>query len=217
MPTTVRFDNEWFQILRDLDEIKLKSKTIEREFIRIASEGILQVIIDNTPKNTGDLARSWRVVDKSQKSFVIGTDLHDQFLQVVNGTRPQTIIAKSGKAMHFFIGSEEFFRSRVDIRGVTENPFHEPIVKAMNIMMERLIMSLMKQHWKFFKKLQNAPRITKVNLSKTVGLTGTKRNTRRGRGGGIQKAKTGRKSFKRTLSRRRRTGSFITSSKTKVR
>ena len=118
--------------------------------------------------------------------------------------------------MHFFIGGEEFFRTRVDIRGVPENPFLEPITKAMNLMMEALMLSLIQQNVKLFSGIK-VPRVTKYNLSKTVGLTGTKRNTRRGRGSGIQKAKTGRKSFKRTLSRRRRTGSFLTSQKTKVK
>jgi len=214
--SSVSFDNNFWKQVAELKEVKLKSKRIENDFIDIAAEGILRVVIENTPKNTGDLAKSWKITGKTGNSFTIGTDLHDQFLQVTNGTVAQTIIAKNAKAMHFFIGGEEFFRTRVDIRGVIENPFIEPIAKAMNIMMEALMLSLIKQHTKLFSGIQ-AKKITKFNLSKTVGLTGTKRNTRRGRGGSIQKAKTGRKSFKRTLSRRRRTGGFLTSQKTKVK
>lgn len=215
MSNSIEFDSEWFKIINDINSLTTTGKNLEREFIEIASHGILQVIKENTPSNTGEFANSWKVFEKSAKFFVIGTDMQDLFNQVVNGVKPQTIFAKNGKAMHFFIGGEEFFRSKIETRGTSGNPYLEPIVKAMDIMLENLILSLVKKHWRVFKKIR-AKEITKFNLSKTVGLTGTKRNTRRGRGGGIQKAKTGRKSFKRTLSRRRRTGRFITTKKTTV-
>jgi len=215
MPTTIEFDTEWYKIIRDIESLKSTGSVLEREFIDIASHGILQVIKENTPRNTGDFANSWQVFQKSSKFFVIGTDMQDLFNQVVNGVRPQTIFAKNGKAMHFFIGGEEFFRSRIEVRGTSANPYMEPITKAMDIMIEKLILSLVKKHWRIFKQIRT-PNVTKVNLSKTVGLTGTKRNTRRGRGGGVQKAKTGRKSFKRTLSRRRRSGKFLTTKNAKV-
>jgi len=216
MPTTIEFDSEWFRIIKDIESLKTSGIQLEHDFVDIASHGILQVMRENSPRNTGDFANSWRISEKQAKFFVVSSDLPDLFTQIVEGTKPQTIFAKNGKAMHFFIGGEEFFRAKVDVKGVAKNPYHEPIIKAMDIMIEKLILSLVKRHWKIFKTMR-VKNITKVNLSKTVGLTGTKRSARRGRGGGIQKAKTGRKSFKRTLSRRRRTGSFLTKKKAEVR
>jgi len=219
MPKTVSvsFDQGWRNILKDLKQIKVGSKKINKEYIDIASQGIVQVMKENTPSSSGELANSWRVMNRGSNSFVIGTDLLDNFLQLVNGVRAQTIFAKNGKAMHFFIGGEEFFRSRIQTRGTPSNPYHEPIIRAMDEMLYTLTLSLMQQNWRIMNMFPKGKKITKFNLSKTVGLTGTNMNKRRGRGGGIQKAKTGRKSFKRTLSRRRRTGKFITSKKTKVK
>jgi len=213
----VTFDKEWYNIKRDLRQIKVGSKNINKQYIDIASHGIVQVMKENTPTNTGELANSWRVMNKGSDSFVVGTELVDNFLQLVNGVRAQTIFAKNGKAMHFFIGGEEFFRSRIQTRQTPSNPYHEPIIAAMDEMLFTLTMSLMEQNWRIMKDVIKVQKVTKFNLSKIVGLTGTKVNKRRGRGGGLQKAKTGRKSFKRTLSRRRRTGKFITSKKTTVK
>lgn len=216
MPATVTFDSEWYRILSDLRTVKLKADTLERDFIDIASQGIILVLKENTPKNTGDAANSWKIFSKGKGYFIVGSDMPDLMIQLTEGVRAQTIFAKNGKAMHFFIGGEEFFRQKIETRGTIGDEFIEPIVKAMDIMIQVLLLSLMQKHWKIFKDIGAKRGITAINLSKTVGLTGTKRNARRGRGGGIQKAKTGRKSFKRTLSRRRRTGNFLTSKKAVV-
>ena len=50
------------------------------------------------------------------------------------------------------------------------------------------------------------------NIAKTVGLTGTKVSSLRGRGKiTMVRGRTGRKQFKRRLGRRRRTGQWIKS------
>ncbi len=210
MVTTVTFDQQWHRILADLRSVKLNKAKLEKEFIDIASEGIILVLRENTPKSSGDAANSWKIFSKGKGTFTVGSDMPDLMQQLTEGVRPQTIFAKNGKAMHFFIGGEEFFRQRVETRGTVGDDFITPIVTAMDKMIQVLLLSLIQKHWRIFKDIKVQRGITKFNLSKTVGLTGTKRNSRRGRGGGIQKAKTGRKSFKRTLSRRRRTGKFVT-------
>lgn len=215
MASSVTFDSNWHKIIRDIQSLETTGRKLQRDFIDIASYGIVQVLKENTPSDSGELANSWKVFEKSLKYFVVGTDLTDKFLAVVNGTKPTMVVAKNAKAMHFFIDGEEFFRIRVNLKGSGAVDFVSPIARAMDEMIEVLILSLVKRHWKIFKDI-SAPNVTKVNLSKTVGLTGTKINKRRGRGGGVQKAKTGRKSFKRTLSRRRRTGKFITSKNAKL-
>jgi hypothetical protein len=221
MVTTIEFDKVWYQTIKDIESIKTSHRKISKEFLDIAGHGLIQILKENTPVKDGELRDSWKVFEKNVKFIIVGTDLVDRFTQVVHGTRPRHIVAKNGKAMHFFIGNQEFFRAEVDSAGSSPNPFYEPLVKGMDIMLEKLILSGIKKDWKIFKGI-NTPNVTKANstkffnISKTIGLGSTKRNTRRGRGGGVQRAKTGRKSFKRTLSRRRRTGKFITSKNTKV-
>ena len=61
MPRTISVDNNFHKQVKELGELKLKSKTIQKQFIDIAAEGILRVVIENTPSNTGDLAKSWRI------------------------------------------------------------------------------------------------------------------------------------------------------------
>ena len=214
----VQFDAQWYDIINDIESLGDVEFKVTKEFLDIASIGLLTVLKENTPVKTGDLRDSWKVFEKNVKFIIVGTDLTEAYSRVVNGMRPQTIYAKNGKALHYFIGNKEFFRVSVDVAGSRPDPFVEPLVKAMDIMLEKLILSQIKKYSKIFNGIQ-AQNVTKVNINniaKTVGLTGTKRNTRRGRGTGMQRAKTGRKSFKRTLSRRRRTGKFITSKNVKA-
>ena len=216
---TITFDQQWNQIIRDIESLGKVEAKVTTEFLEIASIGLLAILKENTPVKSGDLRDSWKVFEKTFKFIVVGTDLTEAYSRVVNGMRPQSIRAKNGKALHFFIGNQEYFRVAVETAGSRPNPFVEPLMKAMDIMLEKLILSEIKDNAKIFKDINNVEKVTKVNINnvaKTVGLTGTKRNTRRGRGTGLQRAKTGRKSFKRTLSRRRRTGKFITSKSTKV-
>lgn len=215
---TIQFDVEWYNIIKDIQSLKKTGMRITNEFLEIASIGLLAILKENTPVKDGDLRDSWKVFEKTTKFIIVGTDMTEAYSRVVNGMRPQTIYAKNGKALHYFIGNKEFFRVSVDVAGSRPNPFVEPLVKAMDIMLEKLILSQIKKNARIFKGIQaeNIGRANIVNIAKTVGLTGTHRNTRRGRGTGLQRAKTGRKSFKRTLSRRRRTGKFITSKNTKV-
>lgn len=211
-------------MIRDMEKSIRSGNDYKREFVDLLSEGLLRICKELSPIKDGELRASWQVFTKTLHEVVIGTDLVDAYSRIVNGMKPQVIYAKNAKAMHFFIGNKEFFRQKVDINGTPPDNFLQPLLdKAVDKVIEELSVALMPKHLPFFKGMKPAPKrgmISKhglqTNLSRTVGLTGTKRNTRRGRGGGVQRAKTGRKSFKRTLSRRRRTGKFITSKNTKV-
>ena len=106
MASTIQFDKEWHRIKADLQSVKLNKKTLEKEFIDIASEGIVLVLKENTPKSSGDAANSWKVFEKARKYFIVGSDMPDLMVQLTEGVRSQTIFAKNGKAMHFFIGNK---------------------------------------------------------------------------------------------------------------
>ena len=224
MTETWTFDRHWYKMLRDMKQTIRNEDTYKKDFVELLSQGLLKICKDVSPIKDGQLRDSWQIFTKSLDEIVIGTDLVDAYSRIVQGMRPQVIVAKNAKAMHFIIGNKEYFRQKVEIRGTAPNNFLQPLLdKAVDKVISELTLSLMVKHMPFFSnnmtptpKNINTKWGLNANLSKTVGLTGTKRNTRRGRGTGLQKAKTGRKSFRRTLSRRRRTGKFITSKNVKV-
>ena len=211
-------------MIKDMENSIRNSDDYQREFVDLLSQGLLKICKDLSPVKDGQLRDSWQISKKSLKEIIIETDMVDAYSRIVEGMRPQVIYAKNAKAMHYFIGNKEFFRQKVEILGSPKNDFLQPVLdKAVDKVIHDLSLALIPKHNKFFAKSMSPsqPRtghkkFVNSNLSKAVGLTGTKRNTRRGRGSGMQRAKTGRKSFKRTLSRRRRTGKFITSKNTSV-
>lgn len=222
---SIQFDRHWKQMIKDMEMSIRNSNNYKREFIDLLAQGLLKVCKDLSPVKDGQLRDSWQVTTKSMKQIIIETDMVDSYGRITQGMRPQTIVAKNGKAMHYFIGNKEFFRQKVEILGTPKNEFLQVILdKAVDKVIHDLGIALMVKHRPFFKKSFSPTQSSRTgtkrhvnsNLSKAVGLTGTKRNTRRGRGGGVQRAKTGRKSFKRTLSRRRRTGNFITTKEVKM-
>jgi hypothetical protein len=222
---SIQFDRHWKQMIKDMELSIRNSNNYKREFIDLLAQGLLKVCKDLSPVKDGQLRDSWQVTTKSMKQIIIETDMVDSYGRITQGMRPQTIVAKNGKAMHYYIGNKEFFRQKVEILGTPKNEFLQVILdKAVDKVIHDLGIALMVKHRPFFKKSFSPTQSSRTgtkrhvnsNLSKAVGLTGTKRNTRRGRGGGVQRAKTGRKSFKRTLSRRRRTGAFITTKEVKL-
>ena len=217
MIKSVVFDNQWKKMIRDMQQSIKNGDRYRQEFVDLLSKGLLDYIKDLSPVDSGELRDSWKIFEKTTDKIIIGTDNPEAYERVTVGVNARTIVAKSGKAMHFFIGGEEFFRSTVDIKASDANRFLQTLLtKAVDKAILDLSMALTLKHAPITRAGKAAPKIRQVNLSKTVGMTGTKRNTRRGRGGGVQKAKTGRKTFKRTLSRRRRTGKFITRKNVKV-
>jgi hypothetical protein len=212
-------------MIKDMEMSIRNSNNYKKEFIDLLARGLLKVVKDLTPVKDGQLRDSWQISEQSMKAIIIETDMVDAYGRITLGMRPQTIVAKNGKAMHYYIGNKEFFRQKVEILGTPKDEFLQKILdKAVDQVILDLGIALMVKHKPFFKKSfsptkssrTGTKRFINSNLSKAVGLTGTKRNSRRGRGGGIQRAKTGRKSFKRTLSRRRRTGKFITTKEVKM-
>jgi hypothetical protein len=214
---SVIFDNQWKRMIRDMEKSVKSGDKYRTEFVDLLSKGLLVFIKELTPVDSGELRDSWKIFSKSLSEIIIGTDNPEAYRRVSEGVNARTIYAKNGKAMHFFIGGKEFFRQKVDIKGSDANKYLQVLLsKAVDKAILDLSLALTLKHAPITRAGKAPKQIKHINLSKTVGMTGTKRNTRRGRGSGIQKAKTGRKTFKRTLSRRRRTGKFITRKEVKV-
>jgi len=218
----ITFNSGWRLLQQDLTHAIQHSGDWKKEFATILSDALLQLVKSITPVDSGELEESWKIRSATIHRIIIGSDNPETVSRIISGIRAQTIVSKNGKAMHFFMNGEEFFRSKVETKGVRPDNFLETLVqKRVNRLIRSLATVLVIENNRMLKgRMKGGKRFNKKyissNLSKTTGLTDTRRNNRRGRGGGIQKAKTGRKSFRRVLSRRRRTGTYITSKKVKV-
>tara|TARA_R110000803_G_scaffold210531_3_gene282563 strand:- start:105 stop:776 length:672 start_codon:yes stop_codon:yes gene_type:complete len=213
------FDAGWYKMINDMEASIRGTQKYKQEIVNLLAEGLLKIVKEITPADSGELRDAWKIFTKTLNRIVIGNETPDALERMVKGVRARTITVKNGKSMHFFIGGQEFFRQKVDIKGTLPDDFLQVLLeKAVDQAIADLLLALLPKYIPILKgNMIPKPRdIKRLNLSKTVGLTGAKRNNRRGRGGGIQKAKTGRKTFRRTLSRRRRTGAYITSKKVKV-
>ena len=213
------FDAGWYKMISDMDASVRGTQRYRQAVVDLLAEGILRLVKEITPVDSGELRDAWKIFTKNINRIVIGNETPDALERIANGIRARISVAPEGKFYHFYIGGEEIWSQKVEHKRVLPNEFLQVLVeKAVDKAIADLLLALLHRHIPILKgNMTPTPReIKRLNLSKTVGLTGAKRNNRRGRGGGIQKAKTGRKSFRRTLSRRRRTGTYITSKKVKV-
>jgi len=189
-----------------------KSSTLQADFLRVVEKVVLKIIRDHSPSVT--LGESFKVVARGTNYTEIDTDLPELFFSIVNATRPHEIIAgtKSGaKTLHYLVGGQDFFSVRVFHPGTRGNPFIVPILNVLDKLLMELMKRLIAVHYKPFKHIrQQATRHGIGNISRTVGLTGTKLSRNRGRGKiSLVRQRTGRRQFKRRLGRRRRSGRFI--------
>ena len=185
-----------------------KAKTqYEKEYLKILENLTLKMIKQAAPKDTGEYANSWTVVQRGAKFIVIDTSMPDLFNWLENGTRPHKIRAKSTD----FLSFGGIFRKEVDHMGTQPQPHIIHVVDQLDKIMKDVMHVQMKKHYRLFNHISTTGGVPKTsNLTKTVGLTGTKVSSLRGRGKiTMVRARTGRKQFKRRLGRRRRTGQWI--------
>ena len=179
----------------------------EKEYLKILENLTLRMIRQAAPKDTGDYANSWSVVQRGSKFIIIDTSQPVLFNWLENGTKPHTIRAK--QADYLFFGG--VFRKQVEHMGTRPRPHIIDVVKELDNIMRDVMKTQMKNHYKLFNHITARSGVPSTsNITKTVGLTGTKVSSLRGRGKiTMVRGRTGRKQFKRRLGRRRRTGQWI--------
>ena len=196
-----------------IEEYKTKLKSLANartryttEYLKIMGDLTLKMIKQAAPRDTGEYANSWKIIKRSSKFIIIDTDMPGLFQWLENGTQPHEIRPIKAKALMTPFG----FVKRVLHTGTQPQPHIIHVVNQLDKIMKDVMRSQMKKHNKLFRHV-TAPGIARTsNLTKTVGLTGTKVSSLRGRGKiSMVRARTGRLQFKRRLGRRRRTGSWI--------
>lgn len=75
---------------------------------------------------TGNLRRAVFQTMLGPLTALVGVGREAPYARFVNdGTQPHEIVARKAKALHFFVGGQEFFRKRVHHPGITARKFME--------------------------------------------------------------------------------------------
>jgi hypothetical protein len=147
MPAIITFEMRGIQELQDrlnrgdtIMKISLNDglRAIGRLFVPTKGTGPLA---DETPKRTGKLARStfFRITEKELQELIIlqpaqtpeeyGAMFYGWFVR--EGTEPHEIRPRLAKALHFFIGEDEIFATRVNHPGTKANPYHVRVLERL--------------------------------------------------------------------------------------
>jgi len=184
-----------------------KARTkFHKEYLDVIGDLTLKMIRQAAPKKTGAYANSWSIVRRSEKFIIIDTSDPDLFNYLENGVLQSEgrFVAALGKRL---ITTEKDIGTHP---GTIKRPHIIFVQRQLDKVMKDVMRSQMKKHNKLFNHIQGSGVPRNSNLTKTVGLTGTKVSSLRGRGKiSMVRARTGRKQFKRRLGRRRRTGQWI--------
>lgn len=197
------------QVINDFNSFGFSGRRVPQRYVDLISNSVLKLLKENTPKDSGDLANSWTVLDRGQDYVVLGVpDEQEGLLQaIITGTTAHTITAPEGKSLGPFIGNDGLphWSKSVYVKGITANNFVEAIDTFIHRLMEEHMNLILSQEHKFFKGFGSG----RGNLGKLVGLTGTRYNRRRQFGRTtLIRPRTGRLENRIRIGRRRRVGSI---------
>jgi len=202
---------EWIgieQYKQKLSRLSQKKPMFEKEFLDTVGQMVLSMIRQVAPKDTGDYAKSWKIVRQSSKHIEIDTDQPDLWYWLEYGTQPHTIRPINTDALALPFG---FFKE-VDHKGTNAQPHLSLVVAELNNILEGVMAGLIKKHVPQFNHLQSRKGVRMPNArnqgtsKRVIGQTGTKMRANRGRRSTLQRATPGRLSMKRRIGRRRRVG-----------
>jgi hypothetical protein len=96
-----------------------------REQLKVQARRLVNLAEEEAPRASGEFASNIRFrtfQDSEGLGFRVTTQQPlGTFIQ--EGTRPHPIVARRAKALHFFIGGQEFFRTSVKHPGTRPNKF----------------------------------------------------------------------------------------------
>ena len=186
-----------------------------KEYLDVIGDLTLKMIRQAAPKKTGAYSNSWSIIKRAEKFIVIDTSMPELFDWLENGTGEYrkgggSEIRAENAGIQAFPTDFGFIPGT---KGIRPQPHIIHVQNKLDQVMRDVMRSHMKKHNKLFNHMSSTGGVPRnSNLTKTVGLTGTKVSSLRGRGKiSMVRARTGRKQFKRRLGRRRRTGQWINS------
>jgi hypothetical protein len=191
------------QVKKDYVEFLKSGDITLTQYLDFIGDRAIQLLSANTPRDTGELASSWQIISRDATSITIGVsdDQEDALYYTIFGAPPSP--------GHFVpaLGVRVFKRKDgSDVTamhpGNVKNDFVFRIQGELNQLMALTMKTTMMRGHKFYKGFDSPS--DNANLLKIVGLTGLKGNKRRGLGRTSFNVRTGRKSLKVRIGRRRR-------------
>lgn len=217
------FDSNLRRFTEDIKTMVTRSHDLQRDFLNYVGKEVINYLREITPKDSGDTANAWKIMDRTDKSITIGNTREGVLLHILEGVKGgQKVYPKHSKVFKFDIGGQEIFTAFFTTKTIPERNFMKGVVKNLDHFNEALMEALVSKYWKVFevRSVVEPSGIKLRNITATVGLgQGTSRNTNRGRGRiSLNRVRTGRKTNRRRLTVvRRRTGQFISSKEVRAK
>jgi hypothetical protein len=184
------------KITKEFNAFQFAGKHVQSRFLTLIGNEAVNLLQLNTPRDTGELASSWRVLDQGSDNVSVGVS-DDQIEKLTFLTRG---------TVH-----------------TPPNPFLDFISIIINNKVADTVQNALATNHPYFADIPGARTLGSVGgrgrkrqqVGRTsAGFTGGKRATG---STSVKRAGTGRKSFGRRLSRRRRRGISINASRVDVK
>ena len=203
------------EITRSFKAFQFSGKRVQQRFLRLIGDNTVILAKDMTPRDSGELAESWRVLGQSRDTVEVGTSLIGLLRDLTEGTAPHIIEPKRAKVLRFEVGGQEVFASRVFHPGIRANPFIDDVQKIIHANVIQTLELALSENHPFFKQLSVGGKGRKFQQ---VGRTsaGFKGGTSFAGRATLVRPGTGRRQLKRRLSLRRRRGGNINKRQTRV-
>ena len=203
------------EIEKSFREFAFSGKRVQARFLRLVGDNTVILAKDMTPKDSGELADSWRVLGQSKDTVEVGTSLIGLLRDLAEGTQPHIIEPKRAKVLRFEFGGQEVFAARVRHPGIKANPFLDDIQRIIHANVIKTLQTALSENHEFFRELDVGGKGRKFQQ---VGRTsaGFKGGTSFAGRSTFVRPGTGRRQLKRRLSLRRRRGGSINPKKTQV-
>src|SRR3989304_6981858 len=118
-------------VVQDFQSFSLSGIKAAPDFLNLISDSAISLLKQNTPVDTGDLANSWRVLERDSNSVTIGvSDENDDKLRfILEGTSgPYEIKPRNKKALSTPFGAFK----KIIHPGIRSNNFLEAVQFEMN-------------------------------------------------------------------------------------
>lgn len=182
------------EVVRNFEQFNFRTKQAKSKYLDLIGQSAITLLKQNTPKDSGELANSWKVLHKDSNSVTVGVPdaMEGLLVTILEGSQPHDIRPQDpdGALSFLFRGERVAFR-RIRHPGTRPNDFMARVDSAINGIMKSTMSSILRSQHRFWQPVTRSGGKT-PNASKVVGLTGTKFRGNRFAGRATLSKRTGR-------------------------
>lgn len=154
------------KVEQQFNRLNLDLPNLQQRFLDEISKTTIELLKQNTPKDTGILANSWYESARTNNYIIITTkdstpakykaNNNEKLRYVLYGTRPHTILPKEAQALKFEYpkGSGEYvFAKKVNHPGTQPNNFLASVLYAISLNIDAVMRRLMKQSHPYYSNI----------------------------------------------------------------